>query len=168
MRAIVTGQVGVDKRSYLEGVAALAAAEGRPIEVFHVGERMYAEAPELRPGRILDLPLSRLHALRRSVFKDIVAEAAGKPDAILNTHATFRWRHGLFRAFDFDQIEQFAPELFVCLVDNAETVHHRLQSEHTLDTTLKDMMVWREEEIMATELLAQAVGVGHRQTLRRG
>ena len=161
MRAIMTGQVGIDKKSYLEEVARLGRELGEPIDLYHVGNRMYAESPDVRPGRILDLPLSRLHALRRSVFKDIVTESAGQPNMIVNTHATFRWRHGLFRAYDFDQIEQLEPDLFICLVDNAEVVHHRLMAEHTLDATLKDTMVWREEEIMATELLARAVGCGN-------
>jgi adenylate kinase len=158
MRAIVTGQVGIDKKRYLDAVAALAAHEGEIVHVYHVGDRMYAEAPDVRPGRILDLPLSRLHSLRRSVFKDIMTESAGQPNVIVNTHATFRWRHGLFRAFDFDQIEKFRPDLFICIVDNVEAVHHRLHSDYTVDATLKDLMVWREEEILATELLALAVG----------
>ena len=158
MRAIVTGQVGMDKRLYLEAAAALAQEAGEPIGLHHVGERMYAEATDVPAGRILDLELGRLHTLRRSVFKDIIAESAGKDRVIVNTHATFRWRHGLFRAFDFDQIEQFKPDLFICLVDNAEAVYHRLHAEHTIDATLKDILVWREEEILATELLAQAMG----------
>ena len=169
MRAIVTGQVGVDKKHYLEAVVRLAGERGETVALHHVGDRMYAEAPDVRPGRILDLPLSRLHALRRSVFKDIVADAADQPNLIVNTHATFRWRHGLFRAFDFDQIQLLKPDLFICLVDNAEAVYHRLHHEHTLDATLKDIMVWREEEILATELLAQAMGCGERfYVLSRG
>lgn len=169
MRVIVTGQVGIDKKSYLESVAALGADSGEQIHLYHVGDRMYREAADVAAGRILDLPLSRLHALRRSVFKDILREAADQEHVVVNTHATFRWRHGLFRAFDFDQIEQFEPDLFLCMVDNAECVHYRLQAEHTLDTTLKDMMVWREEEILATELLARAMGVGNRfYVLSRG
>lgn len=158
MRVIVTGQVGIEKKAYLQGVADTARREGDSLTVHHVGDRMYAEAPDVRPGRILDLPLSRLHALRRSVFKDILAESVDQRNVIVNTHATFRWRHGLFRAFDFDQIEQFRPDMFVCMVDNVETVHHRLHREHAVDATLKDLMVWREEEILATELLALAVG----------
>ncbi len=161
MRAIMTGQVGLEKKGYLNEVARLSEEAGDGIALYHVGNRMYAEAPEVRAGRILDLPLSRLHALRRSVFKDIITESAGRENVIVNTHATFRWRHGLFRAYDFDQIEQLNPEIFICLVDNAEGVHHRLMKEHTLDATLKDTMVWREEEIMATELLARAVGCHH-------
>jgi hypothetical protein len=77
---------------------------------------------------------------------------------LVNTHATFRWRHGLFAAFDFDQMQKLQPNLFICLVDNIEIVHHRLHADHDIDATLKDCMVWREEEILATELLAEAVG----------
>ncbi|MCC6579663.1 MAG: AAA family ATPase [Phycisphaeraceae bacterium] len=158
MRAIVTGQVGMDKKSYLERAARFAGEAGDRIDLYHVGDMMYAEAPDVRPGRILDLPLSRLNALRRAVFKDVIAESAGQANVIVNTHATFRWRHGLFSAFDFDQLERFKPDMFICLVDNIEVVHHRLHKEHTIDATLKDLMVWREEEIMATELVAQALG----------
>lgn len=158
MRVIVTGQIGMDKKHYLNAVAKLAGQRGEQVDVHHVGDRMYAEAPDVKPGRILDLPLQRLNALRRSVMKDIINESADRKHMIVNTHATFRWRHGLFAAFDFDQIRKLEPDLCICLVDNIEVVHHRLHEEHASDATLKDLMVWREEEIMATELLASALG----------
>ena len=160
MRALITGQIGMNKKPYLGAVSALAARHGITIPVFHVGDLMYAEDPQVRPGRILDLPLSRLKALRRAVFKDIIAAttpAQQHADVIVNTHATFRWRHGLFGGLDFDQVRTLAPDMFICLVDNIEVVHHRLHAEHDVDATLKDCMVWREEEILATELLAQAM-----------
>jgi len=159
MRAIITGQVGMDKKQYLTRVAQAAAAKGDKVTLYHVGDRMYAETGDVKPGRILDLPLSRLNNLRRSVLKDVLTESAGEPHAILNTHATFRWRHGLFAAFDFDQLKAFKADCVICLVDNIEVVRHRLLKEHVLDVTLKDLMVWREEEIMASELLAQALGI---------
>ncbi len=161
MRALVTGQIGMHKKDYLDAVADASARQGERIDVFHLGDLMYAEGPDVRAGRILDLPLSRLTALRRAAFKDIIAATSppeSHPNIIVNTHATFRWRHGLFSAFDFDQITTLAPALFICLVDNIEVVHHRLHAEHDIDATLKDCMVWREEEILATELLAQAIG----------
>lgn len=161
MRAIVTGQVGIEKKPYLKAVAQLAAQAGDPLHVYHVGDRMYAEAPDVRPGGILDLPLSRLHSIRRAVFKDIIAESADQRNVIVNTHATFRWRHGLFRAFDFDQMQTLRPDMFICMVDNIEALHHRLHTEHRVDASFKDMMVWREEEIMATELLALGLGGRH-------
>ena len=161
MRAIVTGQIGMDKKPYLNAVVDAAGAAGRTIDAYHLGQMMYAEAPDVRPGRILDLPLSRLNSLRRAAFKDIIMDSHpvdDHPNVIVNTHATFRWRHGLFSAFDFDQMQRFDADMFICLVDNIEVVHHRLHQEHDIDATLKDCMVWREEEILATELLAQAMG----------
>ncbi len=164
MRSVVTGQIGIDKKPYLEAVASLGGTRGRDVDLFHVGNMMYTEGPDIRPGRILDLPLSRLSSLRRAVFKDIISStmpAEAHPDVIVNTHATFRWRHGLFSAFDFDQLSALKPEMFVCLLDNVEVVHNRLHAEHDIDATLKDCMVWREEEIIVTELLANAMGCGN-------
>ncbi len=161
MRAIVTGQIGVDKKPYLKAVRDAAALKGEDIQLFNLGDMMYAEARDVRPGRILDLPLSRLATLRRAAFRDVLTETLPReehPNVIINTHATFRWRHGLFPAFDFDLIRRFAPDMLICLVDNVETVHQRLHAEHDIDATLKDCMVWREEEILATELLAQSLG----------
>ncbi len=161
MRAVVTGQIGVDKGSYLKQAVASAADRGDRIGYYSIGSMMYAEAPDVRPGRILDLPISRLASLRRAAFKDVIASTqpkAAHPNIIVNTHATFRWHHGLFSAFDFDQLELLEPNCFICLVDNVEMVHHRLHRDHVVDATLKDCMVWREEEILATEIMAQALG----------
>ena len=161
MRAVVTGQIGIDKKPYLQQVSAAAGERGESVPLFNVGEMMYGEAPDVRPGRILDLPISRLASLRRAAFKDIIASstpAEEHPSIMVNTHATFRWRHGLFSAFDFDQMGLLDANMFICLVDNVETIHQRLHEEHDIDATLKDCMVWREEEILATELLANAMG----------
>jgi adenylate kinase len=157
MRVVVTGQVGLDKAPFLERVAEMARASGQDVTLFHVGERMYAEAPDVAPGRILDLPLLRLRALRRSAFKDILTAASSAPNVLVNTHATFRWRHGLFYAFDHDQMQALDADLYLVLVDNIDRVHWRLLRSAQLDHTLKDLMVWREEEILATELLSQIV-----------
>jgi adenylate kinase len=158
MRAIITGQVGMDKREYLSRTLDFAGEQGENINLYNVGDMMYAEGKDIRPGKILDLPLSRLNSLRRAVFKDIIAESREQQNVLVNSHATFRWRHGLFPAFDFDQIEKLKVDMCICLVDNIEVVHHRLHAEHEIDATMKDCMVWREEEILATELMAQAAG----------
>lgn len=169
MRAIVTGQVGVDKGPYLEAVRELAATKGIDLVVCHVGQMMYAEAPDVPPGRILNIPISRLNSLRRAVFKEILRTAEHHEHVLVNTHATFRWRHGLFEAFDYDQIRAFNADLYITLLDNVESVHQRLTRDHEIDHTLKDIMVWREEELMATEILAKIIrGHGHFYMISRG
>jgi hypothetical protein len=84
--------VGIDKKQYLQAVCALAAERGREAVLCNVGDMMYAEAPDIAPGRILDISLKRLHSLRRSVFKDIIAKSKKAACVIVNTHATFRTR----------------------------------------------------------------------------
>ena len=169
MRVVVTGQVGLDKEPFLAAVADAARQHGFDLTVCNVGQMMYAEAPDVAPGRILDLPLSRLTSLRRSVFKDVLATCQKHPNVVVNTHATFRWRHGLFYAFDYDQMKALDADLYVVLVDNIDRVHWRMTRDGHVDHTLKDLMVWREEEILATELLAQIVrGHGRFYILARG
>lgn len=166
---VVSGQVGVDKKPFLETLARLAGTRGQSVRVFHVGDLMYAEAPDVVRGRILDLPLRRLNTLRRSVFKDILAEVDRHEAVLLNTHAAFRWKHGLFPAFDHDQMLQFDADLYITLVDNVDAVHERLSREHDVQHTLKDILVWREEEILATEVLASAIrGPGCFYVVARG
>ena len=166
---MVTGQVGVDKGPYLEALQSEAVRRGLDLEVCHVGRMMYAEAPDVPAGRILNLPITRLNALRRAVFKEILRAAERHRHVVVNTHATFRWKHGLFAAFDFDQIKAFKADLYVTLVDNVEAVHQRLLRDHDIDHTLKDVMVWREEELLATEILANVLkGHGHFFMVSRG
>ena len=80
----------MDKKPYLAEVCRLAKGVGHDIFLCNVGQMMYAEAPDIPPGRILDISLQRLHSLRRSVFKDIIARAGRHEHLIVNTHATFR------------------------------------------------------------------------------
>jgi adenylate kinase len=169
MRAIVTGQIGVDKGPYLEAVKQHAQSNGIDVKVFHVGKMMYQEAPDVPAGRILNLPISRLNTLRRAVFKEILRESEKHEHVIVNTHATFRWRHGLFSAFDYDQMKEFNADIYVNLLDNAESVHQRMMHDHEIDHTLKDIMVWREEEMLATEMLASILrGYGAFFLISRG
>ena len=169
MRAIVTGQVGVDKGPFLEAVKAEALLKGQDLHVCHVGKMMYAEAPDVPAGRILNLPITRLNTLRRAVFKEILRAADEHEHVLVNTHATFRWRHGLFAAFDFDQIKSFNADLYITMLDNAESVHQRLVRDHDIDHSLKDIMVWREEELLATEIIANITrGYGHFFMISRG
>ena len=168
VRALVTGQVGLDKKPFLQQVVDLARGNGREVKLFNVGELMCAEAPDIIPHRILDLPRQRLTALRRSVFKDIFSVASDDVDLIVNTHATFRWKHGLFHAYDHHQMRELDADLYITLVDNVDAVHERLEREHETRHTLKDILVWREEEIVVTEAMAEAIaGYGHAYVLSR-
>ena len=157
MVIVVTGMVGLDKKRYLEKVCDYADKKGKEVMLCNIGDMMYEEAPDIAAGKILDIPLKRLHALRRSIFKDVIAKAKKAPNLIVNTHATFRWKHGLFPAVDFDQMRQLNADVYICLIDGVAALHSRLLSEHFTEHTLKDLIVWREEEIIGTEMLCKGI-----------
>lgn len=166
---VVTGQVGLEKKPFLQQVVDIARDNGHEVVLFNIGERMCAEAPDIVPHRILDLPRQRLTALRRSVFKDVLRAASGGANLIVNTHATFRWKHGLFHAYDHTQMAELDADFYVTLVDNIDALHERLEREHDVKHTLKDILVWREEEMVVTEAMAEAVaGYGHAFVMSRG
>ncbi len=156
MITIVTGTVGLDKAAYLNKVEGICRQNGKNVKVCHIGQLMYNEAPDIAPGRILDLPIGRLRDLRSSVFKDVINLAKKEENLIVNTHATFRWKHGLFPAFDFDILAELNADLYINLIDNVDAVHSRLVRDHQIDHSLKDLLVWREEESLGTEMMMLA------------
>ncbi len=166
---VVTGQVGIDKKPFLELLRQHAAKQGKNLILCNVGDMMYAEAPDVVPGRILDLPRARLDSLRRSVFKDIIAVRQREQHVLINTHATFRWKHGLFPAYDQDHMETINADLYITLVDNVDAIHERLIREHDVRHTLKDILVWREEEMVVTKCMARSIrGHGCSYVFARG
>lgn len=160
MRVVFTGQSGVNKKEYLSQLKEIVESEGRTIEIYCVGDMMEKEArDEIHADRILHLPLTELRSLRRSVFKEIITDSKEKENCILDTHAVFRWKGGLFPAFDLDQLREFKPDMFVTLIDDVDEIrdrlHSKVETEGWQGLTLKDIMVWREEEIVVTGIIAQ-------------
>jgi len=157
MKIVVTGMVGIDKKSYLQRVCEYAGREGKQVLLCNLGDMMYAEAPDIPPGKILDISMKRLGSLRRSAFKDVIAKSRDAENLIVNTHATFRWQHGLFPAVDFDQMRQLDADMYICLIDGVIALHTRLLDEHAIQHTLNDLIVWREEEMIGTEMLCKGI-----------
>jgi adenylate kinase len=71
--------------------------------------------------------------------------------------------------------------MFICMIDGVEPLHLRLSKEHQIRHTLKDLIVWREEEALATQmmqqgtnapppfyLMARGFGQDHRRVLPAG
>ena len=56
VRAVMTGQVGVDKKPFCERVAQIARDHGKEVVVCHVGDMMYALAPDVTALPLADAP----------------------------------------------------------------------------------------------------------------
>ena len=173
MRVLFMGQTGIDKQRHLRLLRELCSARGKAIDaLFSIGDIMYEESQKagqlIREGKILDLRLAELAVLRRAAFNRIGNESAGLQNVFVSSHAVFRWNNQLFRAFELADFEAFQPDLIITLVDDVEAVKLSLEGlrdsgELPADTaySLKDLLVWREEEMLAAEILASILGVPH-------
>lgn len=173
MRVLFTGQTGLDKKAHLQRLREYCAQRGRSIdEVYHIGDMMYDESKKsgfsLKEGKILDLPLAHLGALRRAAFNLIPRERGEDRNVFVNSHAVFRWDNRLFRAFELEEVRDLQPDFIVNLIDDVDAVRERLdglkESEKLpADTrySLKDLLVWREEEMLASEILASVLDIPH-------
>lgn len=163
IKAIVTGQSGINKKAYLEEVIKVAENNGITVRLFNVGDMMYEEARKeslkIQHGKILNLELSMLTSIRRVVFEDILREYRSGENIIINTHSCFTWRGIFFHAFDFDKLVELSPDMYITIVDDIDAIKLRLDKKedpHMREYTLKDIMTWRAVESMATEIIAYA------------
>lgn len=161
MNILLTGQGGMNRSGVLDSLEDELPRD-RDLMGFHVGDRMYQAVPAVPRGRMLTLPLPQLREVRRRALRDIADEMSDDVPSILMSHATFRWKRGLFRGFELDELEHFEFDKVCVLVDDVDAVKVRLEksveyADH--EFSLKDLLVWREEEIFASELLAAWLGL---------
>ncbi len=55
-------------------------------------------------------------------------------------------------------MRELDADLYVCILDSLSALHHRLNQDHQIEHTLKDLMVWREEEMIGTDMLRRGIG----------
>ncbi|MHA1346731.1 MAG: AAA family ATPase [Candidatus Heimdallarchaeaceae archaeon] len=164
-RILFTGQTGLNKSEYLKEVIKYCKEkyDKTPI-LFNVGDMMYKEIRDMggsiEEGKILNLPIIRLKSIRRSVLKEIMhyCNINLDKDVIINSHACFRWRNGLFFAFDYDLLNELNITKYITLIDDVDAIYFRIKNNLNIeeDYSLNELLTWREEEIIITEAVAMA------------
>jgi adenylate kinase len=163
VRVICTGTSGTERVGFLDEVRALAAQAGRDLQIFDVREAMFQVAHDVgepvEEETILDMFPHALVLLRAAALEKIssLTEQAGEhQDWIINTHAVFRWKNTLISGFDPYYLERLKPDLYVTITAGVLTVRERLvRHPRWEDTTVSELLVWREEEQWATEEMAR-------------
>lgn len=163
MRVICTGISGTERVGFLEAVRALAARGGRELQIFDVRDMMFQVAQDVgepvEEETILDMFPHALVLLRAAALEKIssLCEQAGeRQDWIINTHAVFRWKNTLISGFDPYYLERLKPDLYITITAGVLTVRERLRRHPRWeDTTVSELLVWREEEQWATEEMAR-------------
>ena len=127
---------------------------------------MYEADTSIKPHRILQKDISELSNLRSKVWAQIVSSIASDHVCkyfLISTHSVFRWSRGLFVGFTKEEILNLNPDICITLIDDIHDIrysfHHRKNKPESF--TLKDIIIWREEEILASEFAASLVGCKH-------
>lgn len=150
-----TGITGSGTADYLKRVE-------KTNPVFDIGRMMF-EIAEKNLGapiprtKILDKSDSELAPLRAAAFEKILRETRDldKP-FFVRSHGSFRWKGSLRKAFDLHYLSELKPDIFISIVDSIPEIYHRVHTNNQwkgkLD--LKEIVVWRDEEAVLTELMA--------------
>jgi adenylate kinase len=157
LRAVVFGQSGLQKDAYLEEARRLAAPE-HDFKIVNLGDRMCAVDPGKRDPQLYpSLPVYEREALRNHALEKIIREVKSKPkkDYVLNAHAVFKTDSGLVPATGASLISKFAPEVVIVMIDDFHYVHRRLQQTPYADLSLREILEWRDQEIVAARVIAQ-------------
>ena len=164
MRILLTGIPGTGYHQVLD---KLKRQLGRKLEVYRVGRDILntakAQGLSVTHERVLDTEESTLHALRSSVSQALLMKMAqSKAHSVIQTHASFRWRHTLRPAFDWALVKLLNPDVCVNLTDNWQDIWGWLQHEPQWkdQLTFSELLFWREEEYLLTKLMADELSRG--------
>ncbi|MEM0171017.1 MAG: AAA family ATPase [Thermoproteota archaeon] len=141
-----------------------AKEKKKSIKIFDVGKMMFDVAEklgiEIKENKILDLSPSALNFLRATVFEHIIHECSQYEDVVIATHACFRWRKFLIQAFDFNYLRELNPDMYITVIDSLLSIKLKLESSKAWKgrLSLKDILVWRDEETILTKSIADFQG----------
>jgi len=164
MRAIVFGQSGLGKESYLrDEVLPIAKKHGHQFEVISLGKEMqkldsWGRDPTSYPG----LPVTERELLRRQALRKILDTVQANPhqkkDYVLIGHAVFETDTGLIPATDIDLFQSFTPDIVVVLIDDFHYIDRRLRkAQHYQYLSLANILEWRDAEITTAKAVAQQI-----------
>lgn len=174
MIIIATGITGSGRADYINKVKIYAKKHGKDIDVIDIGPRMFRKAEQLRvqiPGnKILDLDPLALGFLRATTFEEVLGDINeyknDDKDLIISLHASFRWRKVLLPAFDFYYLRKLEPDFYVTVINTVykirEAMYVKKDLKHWLERlSLKEVLIWQDEEIFTTKIVADFQGVPH-------
>ena len=165
MIIFVTGISGSGRLDYLLEVKKVA---GDRLVIKDIGTLMFEKSRHLGidipEGKILDMDPFALDYLRATIFEELLKIAEDfrgydedSKDLVISTHTCFRWKKHLIPGFNFYYLNQLKPDVYVTIIDNVHHIKARLESRpHWAGRlTLKDILIWRDEEIFITKMLAK-------------
>lgn len=169
MRVIFTGQTGTSKRYLADQIASFhKEVNGEEIEIYEVEEKANLKSP------IEDFLDEHDDSWKRSTWwnsLELINTAANrkrrKPKHVFLLLHNFFYRKGRFFSYvNYQKLKNFKPDIFITLIDDIFDIWLRIKRrEEQLTTrarfTLEELLLWRDIEIKATDVIATNLNIPH-------
>jgi adenylate kinase len=175
---LVTGITGSGTQEYLDQVVAEAkkAGHGHKVAIHDVGGIMRRLAedddPEVKWDHILNADERMLRQLRGRAFEEIVPHFAKELDTlhIIDLHLSFRWYAFLTAGLQPHYLKEMEPYVrcFINIIEDLSKVQERLARTAWGKREILELLVWRDEELLLTDLFADVCGRVSRFAIARG
>jgi adenylate kinase len=162
----ISGSCANEKLIEVVKEATQSEGHSHAVKTHDVGTLMYEHAleddPDVRWDRILDASPSVLRLLRALAFQDISREVASSPNDLhlIDIHLCFRWKAYLTKGFEPRIINSFIPNVrcFINVIEDLPKIQKRLQATAWGKRKILELLVWRDEELLLTDILAGISG----------
>lgn len=160
MKIILTGQSGLNKGNFLDEVKKILETKSLSLEYASVGKKMIQKhIKKIGEHNILNLHKTELDLLRSYICETILRETTEIEDDkyhVVNSHAVFRWQHGLIPCLDLDFVLEYDPDIIICMIDDILSVKKGLKERGTDYFNFWELFAWREEEIWLSSFITES------------
>lgn len=154
---------GISGSGRLDTLKTVSEKDPR-LRIIDIGTKMFEKSQalgiDIPEGKILDMDPLALDYLRAATFEDVlnsIREAKDDEAIAVSTHTCFRWKKHLTHAFNFYYLNRLSPDVYINIVDTVHYTYAKLQNNQAWRgrLSIKDLLVWRDEESFITKMLAE-------------
>lgn len=174
MRLLVAGQSGLDKMPFLNALRLLCNDKVRDScdKAVALDEAMLKEAhidaildlekqfrQQKKANNYLDMNEHQFIAGKDQILQELDGQFGRDKNLIVATHLTYFRKKSISHRCNWESLRKFEPDMIVTLIDDVHSVYSRIMKRRDPDdyvrsVTLKDLMSWREAEIMIAQAIA--------------
>jgi adenylate kinase len=174
MRLLVAGQSGLDKMSFLNDLQQLCNNKSRDScdKAVALDETTLSQAQidavldlekefqrQRKVSNYLDMDEDQFMGGKDQILREFDQQHGSNKNLVVATHLTYFRKKSIFHRVSWDSLRTFGPDIIVTLIDNVHTVNSRIRkrsdpNDYVRSVTMKDLMSWREAEIMTAQTIA--------------
>jgi adenylate kinase len=109
----------------------------------------------------MDMDEEKLLLAKNRILDEIVERWKDKENVILGLHAVYYRKNSFRHVIDWQKLREFRPDLIVTLIDDVHVTRERIiereyaRADPSRFYTLRDMIVWREVELLMSLTMAR-------------